>query len=72
MLPDRSVFIGQKLIEKAKVENSNAVCGQTVLPERTFLGQNWQTQMRHFGWFSNIVDFDKSKHKRRENSNETF
>ena len=38
-------------------------CGQTELPDRSVFNrskiggkcQNWKIQMRHFGWFSNIV-----------------
>ena len=41
-LPDWSLLIGQKLVERAKLDNSNEtfwmIIGQTVLPDRTKIG----------------------------------
>ena len=67
MLPDRSVLIGQKLVENAKngplwrVFENLKLCGQTVLPDRSVLiGQKLvehsKIQMRHFDQFSNNVE----------------
>ena len=59
------ILSGQKFVKNAtKTVNLASfwkpeACGQTVLPDRSILiggkCQNWKTQMRHFGWFSNTV-----------------
>ena len=37
------------------------VCGQTVLPDRSFLIK--QTQLRHFQWFTNTVPCTENQSK---------
>ena len=38
MLPDRSLLIGQKLVENDKIKKFKCeICGQTVLPDRSLL-----------------------------------
>ena len=75
------ILSGQKLIKNAKngpfwrVFWKPEACGQTVLPDRSVLiGQKLvvnakiaKIQMRHFGWFSNIVDQPELQYNLKSN-----